>query len=358
MPSPDEILDLAPGVGQVEEGIRFELRSNVGGYLGEVNPKRVVTIENRSDSAIKRTISDFVLTPSDNAAVNPLTDRVWPYWRLGDGTEYQLGVMMFGAVANHRFSYGINAHGRLVDQGVILQQETDRDIGFPSGTKFSDALAYIFELAGIFNYSIAFGASATVHSPIAYPASSFTTYARIASDLCANAGLLDWYFSNQGVLSVVAPPNLSVVPAALVYSDGPTGRILAGSAVESTDILDAPNRYKVIDSTAREFPVVGTYDLPNDAPNSIQQRKFAITRTFQAPGVGTNDAAAAYAEAIAQTDPKAYETVTFAGPPDPRHDTWSVLEYRTVNMQELAWRLVCAPGGPHEHTARRVYTPA
>jgi hypothetical protein len=349
-----DLLDLVPGVGHVEEGIRFELRSNVGGYMGEVNPQRVVAIENRSDSAIKRTISDFVLTPADNAAINPLTDRIWPYWRLSTGDEWQLGVLLFGAVANHRFSYGVNAYSRLVDQGVILQQETDRDVGFPSGTRFVDALAAVFDMAGVHTYSVPFGASATVLSPIAYPASTFTTWASIASDLCAKAGLLDWYFSNTGVLTVIEPPSLAA-PALLKYNDGPAGRILAASAVESTDILDAPNRYKVIDSSARDYAVIGIYDLPNDAPNSIANRRYAITKTVQAPGVGTNDAAAAFAQALAQVDVKAYETVTWSSPPDPRHDTWSTVEYRTITMQELSWRLTCAPGGPMEHQARRVY---
>jgi len=350
MATATELLDLAPGVALRSEGARFELRDSVGMILGAVTPRRVVSVENRADGALKRTLTNFVLTPDVEADVNPLTDRVWAYWKLSTGDEYPLGKFLFASWSATRTSYGLTASTRLLDQGVILGQSTAYSFGVSRGTLIRDALAAVFDAAGIHTYSIDASNTAVADSPLAWPAGKSTTYASIASTLCSLAGTTDWYFDNDGLLTVAAQPNLTLA-STLVYDSG--GRIIAGSAVEQNDLLNSPNRYVAVDSANRDAPVVGVYTLPADAPHSISNRGFAITRTVEAPGVGTTARAEAFAAAYAQNDPDAYETVTFSSPPDPRHDTYDVVEYLGTNYQETGWRLACAPGGPHEHTLRR-----
>lgn len=342
------------GIGQRTEGMRFELRSPAGAYLGAVTPQTVVTIENQTEGVLKRTISNFVLPPDVAADVNLVSDRVWPYWVLSDGTQYQLGVMLFAAAAQQRRSYGLFATTKLLDQGLVLGQPTPYTIGFGEGTYVTDAIGTVFEMAGIYGASID-ASAVTISAPIGWPAGAQTTFAKILSELCGIAGLSDWYFSNTGVAKVVALPDIDAAVPTLLYNEG--GRIIAGSMVEENDLLSAPNRYIAIDTAAKDVPVIGVFNLPDAAPNSITKRGFAMTKVIEAPGVGTVDAAELYAANYAQTDPRTHEVVSFASSPDPRHDTFDVIQYLGVTYQELSWSLAGAPGGPHHHKAKRVYTP-
>lgn len=351
MPSATEMLDL-DGIGQRTEGMRFELRDAAGVYLGAVTPQTVVTIDNNTEGVLKRTISNFVLPPNVASDVDLVGDRVWPYWVLSDGTEYQLGIMLFAAAAQQRRSYGLYTTTKLLDQGLILGQPTPFSIGFAEGTSITDAISSVFEMAGFYSPSID-ASSVVISAPIGWPAGAQSTFAKILSELCGIAGLSDWYFSNTGVPKTVALPDLATAVATLRYESG--GRIIAGSPIEENDLLSAPNRYVAIDTAATDVPVLGAFDLPDTAPNSIANRGFVMTKIIEAPGVGSNDAAALYAENYAQTDPRTHQVVSFSSSPDPRHDTFDVIQYLGANYQELSWSLTGAPGGPHHHKVKRVY---
>lgn len=351
MATATELLDL-DGVGQRSEGMRFELRDQYGTYLGAVTPQRVVTIGNNGESVLKRTIDNFVLTPDVLADVDLIADRVWPYWVLSDGTEYRLGEMLFAAAAGVRWSYGVPTTAKLLDKGLILGQSPSFYVGFAEGTLVTDAIEAVFSYAGINGVSIA-PSVVTTPAPLAWPTGSSTTWAKILTELCRIAGLTDWYFANDGTPTVASMPDLATASPTLRYNAG--GRIIAGSAVEENDLLAAPNRYIAVDTSSREVEIVGIFDLPYEAPNSIDKRGFPMTRFIDAPGVGTVASAEAYAAAYAQTDPRAHEIVTFHSSADPRHETFDVVEYLGVNYQELAWSLTGAPGGPMQHKIKRVY---
>lgn len=352
MPSAAEVLDLI-GIGQRTEGMRFELRDAAGTYLAPVYPVKTVQINNAAEGVLKRSIDNFVLAPDVIGDVDMISDRVWPYWVFDDGTEYRLGVFLFAAAAQQRRSYGLTATTKLLDQGLILGQSTAHTIGFGAETYATDAIIEVFNLAGFHAPSIA-SSTVTLSSPIAWPAGASTTYAKILTELCGIAGLGDWFFANDGTPTICALPDLATATTDLKYNAG--GRIIAGSPVEENNLLSAPNRYIAIDTASKDAPIVGIYDLPDEAPNSISKREFAMTKVIEAPGVGTVEAAAAYAASYAQTDPRTHEIVTFASPPDPRHDTFDVVEYLGVNYQELSWTLTGAPGGPHIHKLKRVWT--
>ena len=335
------------------EKVRFDLVDKTGASLGAIHPVSAVTISNDGSASIKRSLSGFQLAADEYADVNPLSDRVKPYWCLSTGDEYPLGVFLFGEASTQRWSYGRSLTGSLVDQGLVLAQEISESLGFEAGTTASAAIVRTFEAAGFYTAEVATTAY-TFGSPLAYPAGKGgTTYAKILDELCQKAGYYPAYFDNDGTPRVRATATLADATPTLDYVDG--GRITSGTIVESNDLLKAPNRFLVIDTAATTGDVSYVYDIPADAPHSYENRGFRITKTIEAPGVGDKAQAENVARAYYSSNPQAYETAVWSSPPDPRHDTFDIVNYRGVNYLELGWSIVCTPGGEHTHTASRVY---
>lgn len=347
-----ELLDL-DGVLSRSEKVRFDLVDKNGVVLGALHPQAPAQIDVDSSAQIKRRLSNVLISSDEYADVNPLADRVRPYWVLDNDDELPLGLFLFADTASQRYSYGRTMTATLVDQGLILTQELGSSLGFAAGTTGSAAISQTLEAAGIYNASIA-TTSYTLASPIAWPAGKTgTTYAKVLEELCLTAGYHSPYFDNTGTVTVRAATNLSTATASYSYVDG--GRIIAGSMVESNDLLNAPNRFLVVDTAATAAVVVYDYMIPETAPHAYETRGFYITKTIEAPGVGTADQARAVAEAHYTQTPQSYETVVFSSPADPRHDTFDVVNYRGTNYLETAWSLRLAPGGPMTHKASRVY---
>ena len=347
-----ELLDLEVLVTRAEK-VRFDLVDQTGLVLGTLHPQAPAQISNDATQQIKRRLSNLLITADEYADINPLADRVKPYWVLENGDELPLGLFLFADTASQRYSYGQTMTATLVDKGLILTQELAGSLGFPAGTTASAAIAQTLEAAGIFGAVIE-ATSYTLSSPIAWPAGkSGTTYAKVLEDLCLTAGYHSPYFDNDGDPVVRTATNLATASSSYDYIDG--GRIVAGSIVEANDLLNAPNRFLVVDTSATAAVVVYDYTIPYDAPHSFENRGFYITKTVEAPGVGDVDQARSVAEAYYQQTPQAYETVAFTSPADPRHDTFDVVNYRGTTYLEIRWSLRCAPGGPMTHQATRVY---
>ena len=352
MTTATEMLDL--DILSRAESVRFDLTDKTGSVLGAIHPVSAVTISNNANAQIKRSLSGFVLPADEFTDVNPLSDRVRPYWVLSDGTEYPCGVLLFAEASTQRWSYGRTLTASLVDQGLILAQEISESLGFSAGTTASAAITRTFEAAGFYTASVATTAY-TFGSPIAYPAGrGGATYAKILNEICQKAGYYPAYFDNDGTPIVRATETIADATATLKYLDG--GRITSGTIVESNDLLKAPNRLLVVDTSATTGDVSYVYDIPEGAPHSFENRGFRITKTIEAPGVGDKVQAANVARAYYANNPQAYESAVWSSPADPRHDTFDVVNYRGVNYLEMAWSLKCAPGGSHTHTASRVYT--
>ena len=335
------------------ESVRFDLVDKTGAVLGAIHPQEAVTVSNDANAQIKRTLSGFQLAADEYSDVNPLTDRVRPYWVLSTGDEYPLGVFLFADASTQRWSYGRTMTASLVDQGLVLAQEISESIGFDAGTTASAAIVRTFEAAGFFTADVATTAY-TFGSPIAYPAGrGGATYAKILDELCQKAGYYPAYFDNNGTPRVRATATLTDATPTLDYVDG--GRIASGTIVEANDLLKAPNRFLVIDTAATTGDVSYVYDIPADAPHSFENRGFRITKTIEAPGVGDKVQAENVARSYYSANPQAYETAVWSSPADPRHDTFDIVNYRGVNYLETVWSLTCTAGGPMSHTASRVY---
>lgn len=352
MPTTAELLDLT-NVSVRAESVAFELVDPAGAYLGELHPEAVAKIDNDASAQIKRRLTGLRIAASEVADVNPLSDRLRPFWLLSNGDRLPLGLFLFADASTQRFSFGTTLAGTCVDQGLILGQQLRSSIGFPADTAASTALQTVAEAAGIFTTSIA-PSGYGLGSPLAWPAGTGgVTYAKVMEDLCSVAGYHSPYFSNTGTLTIRQATDLAVATPTFLYRDG--GRIATGSMNEATDLLTAPNAFLVIDTSATTGDVSSFWPIPDDAPHSFARRGFYITKVVEAPGVGSVEQAAAVAQAAYRQHPQAYESVTWSSPADPRHDTFDVVDFRGVTYLETSWSLTLAPGGPMTHQAVRVY---
>lgn len=344
------LLDLE--VRSRREKVQFELVDAVGRKIGDVHPERKCVISNDATAQIKRKLTGFTLTPSDTAAVNPLTDRVRATWVLDDGSTYPRGVFLFAEASTARLSYGDRLTGTLVDQGLILAQEIDRTVGFDTGTSATTAIRTVLEFAGFYNVTVA-ASTFELGSPVGWPAGqSGTTWAKILDDLCAKAGCYPVHFDDNGTPVVRTIDNVAEATPVLDYR----GRIRAGSIVDSNDLLIAPNRYLAVDTSATTGAITGTFDIPDTAPHSYARRGFRITKVVEAPGVGDVAQAAAAAQAAYTAGPVAYATASWTTTPDPRAGTFDVVRlWDGQNWLETSWSLPCVAGGAMTHHAKRVF---
>lgn len=353
--SDETLLDL-DGIAQRASSFRFDLLDPSLATLGTLYPFRdsAPKIDNNMNRAVKRTMSGLALSPSDTAAINVVTARVRANMVLSNGSVHPLGVFMFANAPRVRESWGVSVEGDLVDQTVMLDQATEQTIAYPQGTSIASALAEQFEVAGVPLYEID-PITNVVGSPLAWPAGE--SRLKVMNELCALAGCYSVHFDARGYGRVMVVPDLTLANVDVTYDVGTatTGRIYRGSIVENDDLLDSPNRFVVIDSSNRDAPVVGYYDIPDDAPNSIAARGFAVVSVIDAPGVGTVAAAEQRGRAAYAQSRGTLEWADFDGPPDPRHDTFAIVSYLGNLYREQQWGLTCSEGEAMSHSLRRVY---
>ena len=346
----DRLLDLVD-VGMRTDRFRVDVLNASNGKIGELHPPVGMKIDNDATRAIKRRASIDVSAAEFND-IDPLTHRLRPTMILENGSEYPLGVFMFADYPRVRSSYGLSASATLFDQGLILGQQLRSTVAVEVATNAAAAFAAIAAEAGVLAMKVD-STSASVGAPLVWPAGkSSATYGRVLSDLAAIAGFHDPYFDNDGVLVARRLTNPDDVVASLRYVDG--GRIIAGSMLESNDLLSAPNLVIVVDTAAGGNPVTYRYELGADAPHAWARRGFWVPRMIEAPGVASIANAVELARTAIATDPLAWETVSFASPLDPRHDTFDIIDYRGQNYLEQRWSMSLTAGGEMTHEAKRV----
>jgi hypothetical protein len=157
------------------------------------------------------------------------------------------------------------------------------------------------------------------------------------------------YFDHNGIMRFRVQVTAASM-AEVSYEDGLN--IYADSIVESDNSLDAPNRFIVIDTSNTETPIVGVYDVDPGLPYSAFNRGFVTTELIQRQGLGSA-AQATQAAAVAAQEWEIVTTVEFQGPLDPRHDGWTVIEFRGARYLESSWSMTLKEGSPMNHTARR-----
>lgn len=366
MTTPTAEQQFAGTVGIRTEGVRFEVLDQDLNLLGTLALDRtaVPQITNDVNRTIRRQINNLVVQPrplSDQNTtryyaedLSTLGSRLRPVWMLGTGEEYNLGIFLFGDDSKVLWSRGEPRDCIAVDQMVLLDQDLAVSVGYPTDTVISDALVEQADAIGIGTTRRIIEPSGTVLAePIAWAAGR-DTYTRVFEGLCAAAGFLPPYFDNDGLLVCRAAPDLSTATPEFTYGYGTV--VINGSAVKSSDILTAPNRYIAVSSSAQDAAIVGVFDVPDAAPHSFANTGRRITRTISLQGL--ESVAAAYAAAAAEyaRDSGTYTWLQFDTPVDPRHDTFNIFAFDSVNYREQAWSIQCKAGGLMHHDARGTYS--
>lgn len=350
----DGILNL-DGISSRADSFRFELLDSTNFYLGDLDiySDSTCQIDNDSQRTIKRTLQGLSLSEATLADVNIFSDRVRPVMRLQNGSEYSLGIFLWGPVEQRlRTSGNLISVQSLVDQNLILDQPISGAVGYGAGTYSLVALDDQFsKVAGIIQPSIPGGSGRVLKEPISWTAG--TSRFKVMEDLCNIAGYYPPYFDNNGDCIVRPVGELSAEIPVVIYRAGQN--IIDDTLTVTNDLIDAPNRYIVVGTDANQEPITGRYDIPSIAPHSIYNRGFVVATVIQSQGVASNDDAREAAYKAYVVDSAAYEWVTFESFNDPRHDTYSAVQFNSNQYKEMSWSMSLSAGGTMSHSLRRVY---
>lgn len=299
---------------------------------------------------ILRTLSGLNLPATDLTVVDTLTTRIRPVAILESGAEFNLGVFMFGDASRalhtaYRPGGGTQIatqrmESELVDQSYILDQHMWRSLSFAIGATLSSAIDTVLDIAGVVVADVE-ATPTQIREPISWVIGQ-TTWLEVLKELHLMAGFTPPYFDNDGVyigrtertLALGQTPDFSYD---MVDSDA--GRIYIDTVIESDDLVQSPNRYMVIDNASTQAPIVGTYDVPADAPHSITNRGFVIPQVTTMQGLASQQAADSAAAAEAAQDRYSYRWVEFDAHPDYRHDGFNIVAFNDELYREQSWRI-------------------
>lgn len=352
MPTSAEQLDLAAGIGQRQASFRFDLvDAATSRPLGTVAPARVPpTLDHDTSRQIARTISGFTLEKADTAAINVISDRVRPVMVVG-GDEYPLGTYVFTDSHTTRSSGGQVGDYGLADLGYVVAQPVEHSVSFGPTINVGDAIsALLGSVASLPAGYVVDPCGAVLGSPVVWPAG--TDRGRILEDLCRLGAYLSPWMNNQSVIRVRQAFDPATEAPTFAFVEG--GNVIAGSILESDDLLDAPNAFIITDNATTGTAVVGRYDVPVTAPHSAANRGFVIPYVSDVQGVGSAAAADAAARALGLAH-TIHQQVTVSTASDPRHDGYDVIAYDNAQWLETAWSLPLAEGAEMSHTLTRAY---
>jgi hypothetical protein len=339
---------------------RFELYDGdeYQGNLTMVDRGSAPTLSVDVSRAIKRTLTNVILMPNEINEVNVVRWSMKLVMELSDGTLWPQGVFRWADVSRPIVSdmddiVQMGAICSFTDQLMIVDQQMDRSVSYAPGTNITDAIA---ELLAELPIAFSVLSSSAMISPqaeaIAWTIG--TSRLKIINDLAAMIGYHDLYFDNAGVGQLSLMPDPLIVNAdVLQYPKGK--RTFFGTGTRSTNLLDLPNRFVVVNNGATQVPVYGEYDIPLDAPHSFESRGFFVTHVEQFQGLASNADAQNAAEALGRLWRFPYETVEFAGPPDPRHDHYNIVNFEGDQFLELSHSMSLKDGTDHKHVLRRTY---
>ncbi len=337
------------GIGSQSLRYRFDLLNPDLTKAGELPVRSDVAprLRNNAGARIKRRL-DLTPEPGVLDEINVLTARVRPVCLTPDGTEHPMGTLMF-ADAISVDAIPDNEHSAvLLDQGLILDQQSDRTYGVSPGTIYEDVILSILSEHGILDVSIETASDHTADEPISWRVG--TSWLRIINDLARLTGAFDLFFDNRGVARLVEAPPLDTET---VSYNNFTPRLFLGGTTAERFPLDAPNRYVVVEGGAAEFPVTGVYDVPASAPHSAANRGFVVTRTEVLQGIC--QPAGHCALAFAKSNTADYESASFISGVDPRHDTYDVVNLNHQLYREQSWSAELSGTGDMRHNLRRSY---
>lgn len=346
-------LDLSAAVGQMQYSYRFALSDAVTGEeLGDINPIRTGSLSHDTTRTTKRTLS-LSLGSADTEAINTLTDRVSLFMVIPGAVcpdtvsgDWPLGRYQFVDGALKQFTSGNLSQPSLTDEMFLIDQEIGQGI---SGVGQPIASVLVTTLTGL---PITFRIDPSPFTS-ADAWSVGTNRGQILEALATAGDYWSPWFDNTGVLRFVRTFNPAKAIPDFDYDN--TFSIIRDSITRQTNLLTAPNTVLVVsNNSSNGKPAVGRSTVPVNAPNSVANRGFAVTKTYQ---VQLSDPSQAQAVADGLMRRLGiFETATLSTPADPRHDSYNVIRWESSNWLELAWSMPLTPGAPMVHTIRRAYT--
>lgn len=346
-----------------------ELTVSSGGSGGGTTS--IPTIANSTTQAVKRTLTNLeILELDDSEVIDTLNSRMEVEMLLSDGTVWPCGVFLFTAnnKATHAkaparitrksrrhavHDWGAPLLPTLTDQVTVLAQQASTPVQAAPDSLVTDVLIGLLANFVLPRGATVAASDARTGADAAMVWAPGADYYTILTNVSAIAGFTDPYFDNTGVLRI-GPPRATTPGTAPNLSYSTSDRIITDSLVYSNDILDTPNRYTVVDSSATPSSVFASYDLPSSDPASAASRGYVITTVLTPQAVGSTANALAMAEAAAAAHHNA-ETLTFFSPPDPRHDTFDTVEVLGNLYRETGWSMPLKEGEPMSHTLTRSY---
>lgn len=348
------ILDLPRYVGQRSATFRFGLTNGVTGeVLDDLHPiaDPPAVVSHDTSRTIKRQLT-LTLGVEDAARIDTITARVTPYMIVG-GVEYPLGVFLFANSMSVEYLQGNLMPATLLDTMFIVDQQIETAVApFNAGgsTQIVTLIQSILNPLKV-KYQVE---SSNYTTNGTWPIG--TNRGSVLEDLALQGGYFSPWFDDQNIMRF----ELAFDPAnALVDFDWDANQVaIRGTMTRSNDMLTAPNRFIVVsnstsDSSMAAVPIVGRYDVPDSAPWSIASRGFVVPSVITL-GTDTTDQAQTIATTIGQRQ-MIVETYEVDTPPDPRHDSYDVIEWRDDKWLELAWSLTCKEGEPMHHVLRRAF---
>lgn len=350
--STEDLLGLV-GLSARSTAYRFELLDNTEKVIGELHPARddsTPVITHDTTRTICRDMANLTLIPSEAAAVNPLSDRVRPWLMLANGAEFPLGVFLFADASTPRHSYGDSMVGALVDKGLILDQGIPETVGISAGADVRNLAVRLLADVGLI--SVVESGVQDVQAPMAWPGG--TSRWQVLADLGYNVGWSPPWFDHDGVCRIERVVDPSLDDVEVTYTD----TVYAESPVGTNDLLHAVNRTIAISSDSAAQAFVGIYDVPSSEPHSFYARGFRVVEVFNVQGIGSQAQIDKAARTLALTTgahrpvQPSVQHIVFNGPPDPRHDGYTVVEVFGLRWVEESWSLTLSPVGPMSHTLR------
>lgn len=347
-------LDLSAAVGQQQYTFRFELTNAVSGErLGDITPIRDASLRHDTGQITKRSLS-FSLGKRDTAAVNTLTDRVSVFQVIPgapcpDTTsgDWPLGRYQFVDDPRRVSTGGRLGSPQLTDEMFLVDQGIEAGI---SGVGKNVEAVVVETLTGL--------PITLAMEPTNYDSADSwaigTGRGQILETLSVSGDYFSPWFDNLGVLRFRRTFDPAKAVPDLDFDAG--YRVLRADILETSQLLTAPNTIIVVSNASGtpEVPVVGTATVPVNAPNSVANRGFAITKVLNLQ-IADALQAQAVAEGLVQRQ-AIFEQVQLSTPADPRHDGYNVIRWQGANWLELSWSMTLKPGEPMTHVMRKSYT--
>lgn len=357
-------LDMPSYVGQRSATFRFGLINVITGRVeADLTPLRstVPTLTHDTTRTIKRQLQGLTLDVADTARVNVIQSRVLLYMIIG-GREFPLGRYMFADDVKFVYTNGRITNATLFDEMFMVDQQIETTYtppitaltqgGIPN-VPMNCAKAITDLLIG---FDVTTEIEPTPYGTIgSWPAG--TTRGQIIEQIALDGDWFPPWFGNDTKMHFVR----AFDPAtAVVTFDLDTGfRVVTNSIIESSDLIVAPNRFVVISNGAiseedTASPLVGTADVPNTAPHSIENRGFVVPSVTERQ-VNSQLQVTAIAQNLALRQ-NVFERTELATVPDPRHDSYDVIRWQGENWLELTWTLPLIEGAAMGHVMRKAYS--